>query len=568
MFRMRWLIPALTSLTLAACGGSSSSSSNEAAVPAPPSSGKVTVLLTDGPGPAWDQAIATITSIELIGEDGNQSIFSGSSTVDLLSLPDFYDVFAIADDVVPDTFEKIRLNVDSLELVDLDETGAEIERVTTQLVGNGKIDLNPRDDFVIGPGDSLYIEIDFDMNKAFKTTITGNGKVIVRPVVMVNVTRVPPAGRLTRLHGTIENIDLDGLSFDLCQEALVSAVDDDEAESDDDGDRHCIEISTDAATGLFGMEGQPIVFDALTAGTLATAVGYLRENSDVVLAAVTVEVGDAFLRAAGTADGIVVGDLFNLALESGQELGTDAEMLATQLYPQTRIFLKDGEELGADAIVPGIGVLADAVLFDDGIDETLRAALLILDPAAAAGEEVLQGEIVSIDFDAGSLQLFTGDAARCIDAQDADIFLVSNVEGFTSERVGLGDLEPMQSADVFGDGTEEAGCFVATDVLASALPGNALPVAVAGDDVNVSVGAAVLLDGSASSDPDDDPLSHAWTLVASPEGSLAELSAADTEMPSLVPDFEGEYIVELVVNDGKENSAPDLVTITASAAGE
>ena len=601
--RLRYLMPVLMALALAACsGGSSGTSAGTSAGTSPdplgtsngPTTGKVTVLLTDGPGTDWDQAIATITSIELLGNNGKQQIFDGSSTVDLLALPDYFDVFSIADDITPDTFQKIRIFVETLELVELDDEGNELQRIVAQLVGGGKIDLNPRESFVIGPGDSLYIELDFDMNKAFKTTTTGNGRVIVRPVVMVKITREPSVGRLTRLRGTVAEIDADGPGFLLCQNELVSAMHDDDedgGDDSDDDDGHCIRVTTDEMTGIFAADGQPVGFDALAVNDLVTAIGHLRRDEydddgddddddgeddesddssdrrgehDVALHAVTVEIGEDFLRVSGVAETIVEDDMFDLGLEPGQNIGTDETVLPTQLYPQTRIFGKDGAELSAAAIAPGVDVLADGVLVSaEGMSDTLRAALLILDLHMRPDEEVLRGEIASVNFDDGTLQMLVGDVEHCVNADDADIFLVSNTDGFLSERVDLGDLEPMQWADAFGGGEDEAGCFIATHILASAMPGNALPVAEAGEDQTVTAGTSVMLDGSASSDDDGDSLTYAWQLVAVPEGSTAELAAAVTAMPSFTADVAGEYVIELVVNDGHEDSAPDTVTVTA-----
>ncbi len=284
----------------------------------------------------------------------------------------------------------------------------------------------------------------------------------------------------------------------------------------------------------------------------------------LVLHAVTIEVGEDFRRVAGTAEDIVMGDTFGLALEPGQNLGTDERVLATQLFGLTRVFSKDGTELDSTAIVAGAAVLADGVLVISETDpDILRAALLILDLEAGDEEEVLRGEIVSVNFDAGTFQMLVGEMERCVNTNGADIFLVSNAGGFAAERVGLGDLEPMQSVDVFGTGDDDSGCFVATDILAAAVPANTLPVADAGEDQTVDAGVSVMLDGSASMDDDGDMLTYSWVLTTRPEGSTAELAAADTAMPSFTADVAGDYIVELVVNDGTEDSAPDSVTVTA-----
>jgi hypothetical protein len=56
-----------------------------------------------------------------------------------------------------------------------------------------------------------------------------------------------------------------------------------------------------------------------------------------------------------------------------------------------------------------------------------------------------------------------------------------------------------------------------------------VPQADAGADQSVDEGALVTLDGSASFDPFDDPLTHAWTQVA---GTTVMLTGAATASPS------------------------------------
>jgi len=94
---------------------------------------------------------------------------------------------------------------------------------------------------------------------------------------------------------------------------------------------------------------------------------------------------------------------------------------------------------------------------------------------------------------------------------------------------------------------------------------NTPPVAHAGPDQGVAAGALVTLDGTGSSDAEGDPLTYAWSLVSVPAGSGAVLSDPTAAMPTFTADLAGDYGVELVVNDGQAESAPDSVTVTASA---
>ncbi|QJX01972.1 hypothetical protein HML84_06605 [Alcanivorax sp. IO_7] len=56
-------------------------------------------------------------------------------------------------------------------------------------------------------------------------------------------------------------------------------------------------------------------------------------------------------------------------------------------------------------------------------------------------------------------------------------------------------------------------------VLVTAAVGNSAPVADAGTDQAVKTGSPVTLDGSASTDADDDLLSYQWTLAERPQAA-------------------------------------------------
>lgn len=93
---------------------------------------------------------------------------------------------------------------------------------------------------------------------------------------------------------------------------------------------------------------------------------------------------------------------------------------------------------------------------------------------------------------------------------------------------------------------------------------NAVPNARAGGAQSVLVGTSVQLDGTASTDPEGDALTYAWTLVSRPLGSTAALSASTSPRPSFVADASGSYTANLVVSDGVNTSFASSTVVTAA----
>ena len=91
---------------------------------------------------------------------------------------------------------------------------------------------------------------------------------------------------------------------------------------------------------------------------------------------------------------------------------------------------------------------------------------------------------------------------------------------------------------------------------------NTSPMAQAGADQTGVVGQTIQLDGSQSRDRDGDPLTYRWSVTSLPAESTAVLSDTLLVTPTLQLDRPGLYVVQLIVNDGQVDSAPDTVVIS------
>lgn len=145
---------------------------------------------------------------------------------------------------------------------------------------------------------------------------------------------------------------------------------------------------------------------------------------------------------------------------------------------------------------------------------------------------------------------------------------VGGGEGYWSQsslpvEFGFGSTTTVDELTIhWPSGNEQTLNNVATNqLLAVTELANVPPVADAGPDREVEIGATVQLDGSGSSDPDEDPRAYGWSFTEKPVGSAATLSDPASVNPTFVADVPGEYMVQLIVNDGTVDSDPDLVAI-------
>mgnify|MGYP001814060674 FL=1 len=577
-------------LMLSACGGGAGTADNPTLVPTDtPTTGTVGIFITDAPTDRFDKILVQVTKIDLLGDGQPETVFQGDVTIDLRQLETNGELLSLTDNVAPGTYSKLRLYVDDITLVDVDTDGVTVlEEIHPTIPANGKVELNPRGPLTVTAGETLLLQLDIDAEKSIKYHETGNGEWKFRPVIFVKAGDADDFGRLTRIYGRIDQLDGEAMSFRLCQTELLS---DDDDSDDYAEDEHCVRVAVMNDAGLFGDTGAPIEFAALTDGDFVTVAGLVQndddDSSDVDEVSQNDGSSDDYSDEAFAIDAVVVmqgekgtfrpykgrvnegldagtGE-FTIDLDDDQGVETDGALLA--LFQEgTRVFDKQGMPLEPSAIASDIrGYFEGRLVLSDSDPDVLRTALIVLD-LVPLGDEVLRGEIATLDDRGFVLMTDTGD--RCVEFDDdAEVFLISPDEGdgIRSERGTVADLVAGQSVDVYGD-EESDGCFEAETIIVDLTvdvvpPANRAPMANAGDDAIVDAGAAVMLDGSGSMDPDGDALTYAWVLAA-PDGSAAVLVDADMAMPSFNTDLVGDYVVELTVSDG-EFADSDSVTISA-----
>jgi hypothetical protein len=115
---------------------------------------------------------------------------------------------------------------------------------------------------------------------------------------------------------------------------------------------------------------------------------------------------------------------------------------------------------------------------------------------------------------------------------------------------------------VVRDGTDAS----APDAVTVTVEGqNHAPVAVTNEFVSAAEGEWVTLNGEQSFDPDNDPLTYAWSQV---QGPAVSLEGADTAKAGFYAVGTAALRFELVVDDGELYSSPAKVDVTVDASNE
>jgi RHS repeat-associated protein len=237
----------------------------------------------------------------------------------------------------------------------------------------------------------------------------------------------------------------------------------------------------------------------------------------------------------------------------------------TSLPPGSAAAFSDPNAVKPTFVVDKPGTYVAQLIVNDGQVDSAPATVTITTenspPVANAGldQTVFVGDTVTLD----------GNLSSDVDG-DALTYLWSITSLPSGSAAALSDPTAVMPTFV----VDKAGTYVVQLIVNDGHVGsapatvtitteNSKPVADAGPDQNVYVGQKVQLDGNASSDADQDPLTFSWSILSKPQQSTAVLDSSTIINPSFTPDVPGTYVVQLIVNDGHEDSDPDTVTILA-----
>ncbi len=147
--------------------------------------------------------------------------------------------------------------------------------------------------------------------------------------------------------------------------------------------------------------------------------------------------------------------------------------------------------------------------------------------------------------------------------------VLSKATGSTAQIINPSISKPSFTPDIAGTYIMQLsisdGALINTDTMTIiALIAPVLPVAKAGADQNVNTLSSVTLDGSSSSVEAGKTLTYKWTMRSKPASSNTNILPSTSVNPSFTADVDGDYIIELIVNDGTLESEVDTISINAS----
>lgn len=456
-------------------------------------SGKVSLLITDGPTTDFDQINITLESVSFLKDDeptddeeqgveeseaeslddsdasSEVVLFEETRVINLLALQNYSNLLSTTTLPVG-SYSKIRLRVSQVELVKLNSDGTVFSSDIAKLPANGKIDLNPKGSFDVAADSHMMIELDMDAKKSIHIVKTGSGKYIFRPVIFVNILGedelklVVLNGRVLASTGADANSGLNPVdSFKLCKVDVIDVND------------SCLDILLSADTVV-----QNTLIEVISAGSLAdnnvvTVLGKAGGSTinalHVVIEAEGASQNLALL--AGEANSAVnIDSVFEMETDDENSAVLPGTILSAEIATGARVFNAVGGVVGNSAIVNGSDVdVFGLVIPDLTTASAVKAAFVIVDNEQEADD--ISGTITAINSADFSLtvtvesDIFSGDV--CVDIDQADVFLLAaTTTGITSNEASISELKTGMLVDIYGE-DEGSSCLSAEVVLVTGI---------------------------------------------------------------------------------------------------
>lgn len=239
----------------------------------------------------------------------------------------------------------------------------------------------------------------------------------------------------------------------------------------------------------------------------------------------------------------------NLLNQKNNSLKDNVSYLRTGTASLTDINTGLLEEIEAlKAIVNPGGLLPTAIILFSVSNPSIVGTIINLDGSTSINNG--GGTLTYI----WSLTKPAGSNASITNFVPSNPYFITDIEG--SYTVAL----------VVSNGTSSSA--KAVKIFTAVAAANRAPTAVSGTyaSQDVTVNPVIQLDGSGSSDPDNNTLTYLWAIVSKPIGSTATLSGTQIVNPTIAADIGGDYQVSLIVNDGAISSSPSYSSITMSPA--
>jgi len=178
-------------------------------------------------------------------------------------------------------------------------------------------------------------------------------------------------------------------------------------------------------------------------------------------------------------------------------------------------------------------------------------------PVVDAGpdRDVTVGDRVTVSASAGDPDGDDVALSWSVVGPDGETVAVDGADGVSASFAA--ESEGVFTATVTASDGRGGTATASVRITARGANANLAPTADAGADGNGVVGEDVALDGTASTDPDGDPLDFAWRQVSGPDVAITDPSGA---IATFAPPEAGTYVFELTVSDG-ELTSTDQVTV-------